>query len=189
MPPRALRADARRNRDQIVAAAREVVAEEGPDASLNEIARRAGVGPGTLYRHFPTRQDLLVAVFRDRIETLCAAADDLAAARPPGEALTAWLDAVLVHALTDRGLATTTGDGGTAGGFDCVGMMRAAGERLLTAARRAGAVRADLEVDELFGLVTGIALAAGDPARAARLLSLTLDGVRGPAHRTDTRAD
>ncbi|MFD0664399.1 helix-turn-helix domain-containing protein [Thermocatellispora tengchongensis] len=77
------RADARRNYELLLAAATAVIAEEGPDASLNEIARRAGVGPGTLYRHFPTRDALLAAVFQGRLAALCARAEELAEERPP----------------------------------------------------------------------------------------------------------
>ncbi|WP_424535940.1 TetR/AcrR family transcriptional regulator [Sphaerisporangium viridialbum] len=181
MGTRPLRADARRNRDHLVTVATSVFAEEGPEASLNEIARRAGVGPGTLYRHFPTRQELLVAVFKDRVTTLCAKAETLAAGSPPGEALTGWLHALLAHALTDRGLGTTMMSAGPVSGFDCSALMRSAADGLLTTARDAGAVRPDLELDDLFEIVTGLALATGDLGRATRLLSLALDGLRNPA--------
>jgi AcrR family transcriptional regulator len=180
MGTRPLRADARRNRAHLVAVATSVFAEEGPEATLNEIARRAGVGPGTLYRHFPTRQELLVAVFKDRVTTLCAKAGTLAVESPPGEALTGWLRALLTHALTDRGLGTTMMSAGPASGFDCSAMMRSAAAGLLVTAQQAGAVRPDLEVDDLFELVTGLALATGNLDRATRLLSLTLDGLRNP---------
>ncbi|MFC4588359.1 TetR/AcrR family transcriptional regulator [Sphaerisporangium corydalis] len=175
-----MRADARRNRDQVIAAATAVIAEEGPDASLNEIARRAGVGPGTLYRHFPTRRELIAAVFRERVETLCAGADRLAAASPPGEALTAWMRAMLKHVLTDRGLATAMMDIGPVAGFDCHALLRSTAGRLLTAAQAAGAVRPDLQVEELFQLITGIAHATPDLPHATRLLSLTLEGLHAP---------
>ncbi|GAB3410122.1 TetR/AcrR family transcriptional regulator [Flindersiella endophytica] len=173
-----MRADARRNRDRLVAIAAGVIAEEGPDASLNEIARLAGVGPGTLYRHFPTRDELLIAVFRDRIETLCAKASEFAADNAPGEALAAWLHAMLAHALTDRGLAATMAIKESKSGFDCSAMLHSAASGLLTRAQQAAAIRPDLEVDDLFQLVIGIASATGDHRQAARLLGFTLDGLR-----------
>ncbi|MCG5220074.1 TetR/AcrR family transcriptional regulator [Streptosporangium sp. KLBMP 9127] len=173
-----MRADARRNRDHLVAAATDVIAEEGPEASLNEIARRAGVGPGTLYRHFPTRESLLTTVFRTRIEALCARAGDLAAKLPPGEALTAWLHELLAHAVTDRGLGATMMLTEQESGFDCSALMAAAASGLLAGAGEAGSVRRDLTVDDLFQLVHGISLAAGDLGRGDRLLTLTLEGLR-----------
>src|SRR5215216_6625186 len=102
----ALRADARRNRDRLIAAAREAFAERGAEASLDDIARRAGVGPGTLYRHFPTRLTLIEAVYRDGVEALCAEARDLMSSPSPGEALATWLRSVLSYAGEKRGLAT-----------------------------------------------------------------------------------
>src|SRR5713226_8945397 len=90
-PSRARRADAQRNAERLLAAAREVFAEQGPDAALEEIARRAGVGIGTLYRHYPNRDALVEAVFRDRVEAAKARADALMTSTTPGEALTEWL--------------------------------------------------------------------------------------------------
>ncbi|MDY7106251.1 MAG: helix-turn-helix domain-containing protein [Actinomycetota bacterium] len=173
-----MRSDARRNRERLVAAAAEVIAECGPDASLNEIAQRAGVGAGTLYRHFPTRDELLVAVFTGRIDTLCALAGELVAARDPDEALTAWLDAFLVHCLTDRGLAETISRAGLDSDLDCAAKMRGAAAGLVDGARAAGAVRADVEATDVLELVIGIALAAPDADRAERLLALTRRALR-----------
>ncbi|MGN9842514.1 TetR/AcrR family transcriptional regulator [Nonomuraea sp. H19] len=173
-----MRADARRNRDLLVAAAMAVVAEEGPDASLNEIARRAGVGPGTLYRHFPTRDELLAAVSEGRLTRLCARADELAEAMPPGEALVAWLRLLLAHAMTDRGLGARMMLTTSAAGVDCWATIRAAAERLLVPAQQAGCVRADVEFADVVELTAGIAQVAPDPGRAERLLTLTLDGLR-----------
>src|SRR5262245_28418447 len=101
---RPLRADALRNRDRLLAAAEEAFAAEGPEASLNEIAKRAGVGPGTLYRHFPTRQALQTAVLKDRIERLCARAEALSGSLAPAEALAEWAKVFLVHARTSQGM-------------------------------------------------------------------------------------
>ena len=104
-PARKPRADALRNRARLVEAARGLFASRGADTSMEEIARDAGVGIGTLYRHFPTREDLVEAVFRDGIEQLQAQADELLASDTPGEALATWLRAQLTQAATCRGLA------------------------------------------------------------------------------------
>src|SRR3954463_3456620 len=100
-PPQ--RADARRNFDALIAAAREVFAENGADASLEDIARRAGVGIGTLYRNFPTRQDLFEAVYVSEINELAAVASSVAD-RPPWEALTVWLERFVEYAVTKRAI-------------------------------------------------------------------------------------
>ncbi|MFG2007062.1 TetR/AcrR family transcriptional regulator [Spirillospora sp. NPDC048911] len=173
------RADARRNRERLLVAAREAFAEEGPDASLNEIARRAGVGPGTLYRHFPNRQSLLTAVLHDRVMTLCEHGKTLAASASPDDAFSDWLRAFLRHARTDHGL---TGymmiEKPPDLGFDCHQAIRDAAAELLGRAQRAGSVRADLTPDDLLQLITGIALAtAADAERADRLLAVVLDGL------------
>ena len=102
-----LRADARRNRGELLDVARQVIAEEGVDASLRDIARRAGVGIGTLYRHFPTREALLAAIIDDGVRRLAVHAQQLAAARPPGEALDAWLTDVAGRIGPYRGLAAS----------------------------------------------------------------------------------
>ena len=98
------RADARRNHDKLIAAAREAFAECGTTASLEDVARRAGVGIGTLYRHFPTRQDLLEAVYVDEFEAISRSADDLADL-PPWDALVSWLQQFVRYAATKRALA------------------------------------------------------------------------------------
>src|SRR5262249_14146667 len=107
-----MRADARRNVDRIIAAAGALIAEHGADASLEEVARRAGVGSATLHRHFPSRQALLEAVFKDRVETLCAKAEGLLCDPDPGEALFSWLRAVGAHAVANRGLGASLMRGG-----------------------------------------------------------------------------
>lgn len=188
MQTRPMRADARRNHDLLVAAAMAVIAEKGPDASLNEIARRAGVGPGTLYRHFPTRDALLAAVFQGRLTRLCAQAKELAEAMPPGEALVAWLRLLITHAMTDHGLGARMMLATSSAGVDCWAMLRGAAERLLHPAQRAGSVRADVEFVDLVELTAGIAQATTDPGRAERLLTLTLDGLRRPCDTTEQTA-
>lgn len=173
-----MRVDARRNRDRLVAAATAVIAEQGPAASLNEIAQQAGVGAGTLYRHFPTRESLLLEVFTSRIETLCVRAHELAQIRPPGDALAAWLEAFLQHCLTDRGLAETVMRTPPGSDPDCATKLRTAGAGLVARAQEAGAVRADCEIEDILQLTIGVALAADSPARAERLLSFALVGLR-----------
>jgi len=175
------RTDARHNRARLVAAAEETFAEMGPEASLNEIARRARVGPGTLYRHFPTRRDLLTAVLQGRIETLRERAATLLAADSADDALDEWLRAFLVHARANHGL------GGALMiehpdelGFDCHQVIRDAAARLLARAQRSGTARADLLPGDLLQLIVGIALSTAhddDPEQPGRLLALTLDTV------------
>ncbi|MBH5338267.1 TetR/AcrR family transcriptional regulator [Streptomyces pactum] len=179
------RTDARRNRERLLAAAREVFAEEGPEASLNAIARRAGVGPGTLYRHFPNRQALLAAVLRDRVERLCGRAGELAAGQPPDAALAHWLALFLEHARDHQGMggALLVQDA-RALGIDCHRMIHDAAAGLLDRARRRGTARADLAPDDLLRLVVGIALSTArdaDEGQSARLLDLVLDAVFRPA--------
>ncbi|WP_030687623.1 TetR/AcrR family transcriptional regulator [Streptomyces sp. NRRL B-1347] len=187
---RAPRADAVRNRERIVAAAREAFAEAGPEASLNDIARRAGVGPGTLYRNFSGRSELLAAVLKDRIDTLCGRADDLLTADSPYDALTEWLHAFLVHARVNQGIGGTLLleqlEESGALGIDCHQRVHDAVAGLLTRAQRAGAARPDLSPSDLLHLVVGIALSTAcpggsapeDPQRPERLLGLVLDTVR-----------
>ncbi|MBT2227776.1 TetR/AcrR family transcriptional regulator [Nonomuraea sp. NEAU-A123] len=182
---RSPRADARRNRDRILAAAGAAFAQYGAEASLEEIARRAGVGSATLHRHFSSRQALLEAVFRDRVAGLCAKARDLAAAQDPGPALVAWLRAVAAHATANRGLAASLIRGAREGdptwGATCHTMIVNAGDELLVSARRAGAVRPGIAIADLLKLVNAISLAVeGEPdgtAEADRLLALAIDGV------------
>jgi AcrR family transcriptional regulator len=166
-----MRADARRNRDRLVSVASEVVAEQGAEASLEEIARRAGVGSATLHRHFATRLSLLDAVFAERVDALCALASELAATVDPVEALTRWLGAVVQHAVRNRGLATSLLHGT---GDSCHAKILAAGEKLVTRA----ALRPEVTTADLLKLANGVALAAGDDeATADRLLTLALTGL------------
>ncbi|MET7466229.1 TetR/AcrR family transcriptional regulator [Nonomuraea sp. NPDC005501] len=193
-PGRPRRADARRNYDRILAAAASAVAEHGAEASLEEIARRAGVGSATLHRHFPSRQRLLEALFRDKVDALCAAARDLAGDPDPGQALVSWLHAVATHVVTNRGLAASLlhaahdsdqgsdHDGDPVLGATCHTMIVDAGQEVLTRARQAGTVRADVSITELLRLVNAICLTVEDEpdgaAQADRLLALVLGGVR-----------
>ncbi|MFB7470042.1 TetR/AcrR family transcriptional regulator [Kitasatospora sp. NPDC056184] len=187
-PPQ--RTDARLNRERLVAAAREVFAESGPGASLNEIARRAGVGPGTLYRHFPNRSALLTAVLGDRIETLRAHAERLLASENADDALEQWLRAFLAHACVHQGMGSALlVESADALGFDCRRRILDMVTGLLARAQRHGTARTDLTADDLFHLVIGIALATAHDDQAGqqpeRLLDLLLDSVHGaPRRRT-----
>jgi AcrR family transcriptional regulator len=178
---RPLRADARRNHERLVTAAHAVFAEAGPEASLNEVARRAGVGPGTLYRHFPTRRALLTAVLRDRIEALCGRADELLTLDSADDALADWLRAFLTHARGSQGLGSALMiEEPDELGFDCHQRIRDAATTLLANAQQAGTARADLSPDDLLQLVVGIALATTrgeDADQPDRLLALVLDAV------------
>ncbi|WP_189214945.1 MULTISPECIES: TetR/AcrR family transcriptional regulator [Streptomyces] len=188
-PPRRKRADARRNRERLLLAARAAFAARGTEASLEDVAKRAGVGIGTLYRHFPNRQALLSAVFADAAEQLLARSHELLDDPQPCAALVAWLREMISHAGEYRGLARAlmAVSSSTAPDRDsdlarCGGPIREAGGALLARAQEAGAVRAEVEIGDLLQLTHAIALAAeespADPGLADRLLTLTLGGLR-----------
>ena len=174
-PPQ--RADARRNFDALIAAARDVFSEQGVAASLEDVARRAGVGIGTLYRNFPTRQELVEAVYVGEIRELCAAAG---AADPehPWDALVSWLHRFVDYVATKRALAEGLNRDSTI--FTaCRTQMYGAGEPLLQRAQAAGEARTDLSFDDLVRLVIGV-LSAGfpDDRQRDKVLEIALDGVR-----------
>jgi AcrR family transcriptional regulator len=183
------RADARRNRERILEAARAAFRARGPDASLEEIARGAGVGIGTLYRHFPNRHALVDAVFRESADALCAQAETLHASAEPREAFVSWLRASLDHAMTYRGLAaslmtTELGDETAAaacGDQTACRQLRATSEMQVAYAKEAGVLRADVEPDDVVRLVNAIALSTEDDPKAAevadRLFALLIDGL------------
>jgi AcrR family transcriptional regulator len=183
---RPLRADARRNYDRILAAAEEEIALSGAGASLEEIARKAGVGSATLHRHFPSRQALLEEVFHDRVEALSVQARELAAGDDPGSALATWLRAVAVYGATTRGLAASliAGPPDPPSSTGCGAMLLEAGEELLRRAQAAGVVRAEATMADLLMLVNAVSLVTEGEAdaadEAARLVSLALDGVWAP---------
>ncbi|MDQ0936756.1 TetR/AcrR family transcriptional regulator [Streptomyces turgidiscabies] len=182
---RPMRADARRNYVRLLTAAKAAFAEHGTDASLDDIARRAEVGIGTLYRHFPSRQELLEAVFHDSIEGLCEQATALLDDPVPGDAMMNWLRAVAEHATTYRGLAgslMSTRLGDEAGPPpDCHVRMLSAGDALLGRAQRSHAIRPDVQISELLRLANGVAFAsrlgAEDTDQVDRLLELVLRGL------------
>ena len=183
-PGRARRADAQRNVERLIAAAREAFSSDGPNAPLDDIARSAGVGPGTLYRHFPTRLALFEAVYRDSVERLCADGERLAETEPPAQALVAWLQGFVTVVSQKRGLAAAlTEEGRTSELFaQCHAMINATGGELLDRAKSAGAIRSDIELGDLLKMTKAFAQAAETSpegsALAERLLALSMDGLR-----------
>jgi AcrR family transcriptional regulator len=175
------RADARRNHEKVIAAAREAFTESGANTSLEEIARRAEVGIGTLYRHFPTRQALLEAVYVDEVEAVCRSATELESA-DPWEALDAWLHRVVGYLVTKQALAHELldyMDRDAALFQSCRATLFAAGEPLLQRAQQAGAVRPDAELPEIIQMVGGIAkIPATHPGQIDHILGIALDGLR-----------
>jgi AcrR family transcriptional regulator len=175
------RADARRNYDQLIAAGREALTERDRSASLEDIARRAGVGIGTLYRHFPTRGDLIEAVYVEEVEALCRSAEDLGDAEP-WDALVGWMRRFVAYVATKQALAEElfAANRGDAEVFkSCRAAFYGAGEPLLKRAQEAGAVRPDVSIDEVLPMVGGIAKIQGaDAAAVDRILTVALDGLR-----------
>lgn len=191
-PPR--RQDARRNFDRLVAAAREVFEAEGAGASLDLIARKAGVGNATLYRHFPTRHALLLAVCTSEVEHLCMLGEKLVATRAPLEALESWLRQFVTQVRTRRGLAQALmaleRETATATFASCQERIGAVGSRLVANAIKAGAVAAKTRFDDLFALANAIAVAteSGTSQQAERMLEILLRGLRATAAGRVTKA-
>ncbi|HEX3785607.1 MAG TPA: helix-turn-helix domain-containing protein [Pseudonocardiaceae bacterium] len=179
-PIRPLRADARRNRELLSAAAREIFTERGTDAPLDDIARRAGVGNATMYRHFPTRSDLIVAVYADEVAQLCADGERLAEELPAGEALFRWLREFIAHVSVKRELAKAIADDRGDSRSTLFGQwhaaMHATAATLLDKAHQAQAVRADLTVTDLLTLANGLAQTGAGPVQTERLLRLVREG-------------
>jgi AcrR family transcriptional regulator len=174
------RADALRNYEKLVTAAREAFAEDGTSATLDDIARRAGVGPGTLYRHFPTRQHLLEAVYLDEVEAISRKAADLAGL-PPWEALAAWLREFVGYAATKRALAQemlATIDTDAEVFQASRAAIYSAGEALVARAQEAGEMRGDATFQDVARLIYGISAIRGEPDEVERALELVLDGLR-----------
>jgi AcrR family transcriptional regulator len=177
-----MRADARRSRVKLLEAATAAFAEHGADAPLDDIARRAGVGIGTLYRHFPTRTDLQAAVYRSQVLSVCEAADELVATVAPEQAFFGWVRALTGYLTTKRGLSRALIE---AVGKDselisgCWVAMHESTDRLLAHAQKAGVLRADISSQDVLRLVHGITIATEQsPADTDRLLALVLDGLR-----------
>ncbi|MGI8700648.1 MAG: TetR/AcrR family transcriptional regulator [Nocardioidaceae bacterium] len=181
---RPMRADAQRNYDRLIESARETFTELGGDTPLEEVARRAGVGIGTLYRHFPTRLDLLETIYREDVDRLSALARTLTSEREPWAALEGWLEEFSAYAATKRVLFQEIV---AVAGKDAEVFIHSraaigeAGELVLNNAQRAGVVRADIEVSDVTRLVGGCTMMPGsDAAQQRRMLQLVLDGIRVP---------
>ena len=181
VPHKRKRADARRNYDKVVAAAREAFAERGDATSLEEIARRAGVGIGTLYRNFPNRQALLEAVYVDEVESLCRSATEFESLEP-WEAFSAWVHRLVGYLVTKQALAHELLEylGHGAPLFrTCRESLMSAGEPLLERAQQARVVRADTSLWEIIQMVGGIAKIPGaEPEQIEHILTIALDGLR-----------
>lgn len=180
---RPLRADAQRNTNALLEAALAVFATSGVDAPVREIAVKAGVGIGTVYRHFPQRSDLIAAVFRHEVDACADAALVLEAGYAPGEALALWMQRYADFIATKRGLATALHSGNPA--FDTLPAyfqkrLQPALRTLLEAAVAAGEVRTDIEPDDLLRAVASLCMSThdGGPAHARRMAALLVDGLR-----------
>ncbi len=182
--PTKLRADARRNRDKLIGVAATAFAEKGVETSLEDIARQAGVGIGTLYRHFPTREHLVEVVYRRELESLAAAARELAEKHPPDVALEEWMRRFVSYIATKRGMSNslrilmTSNSSLFAEGF---GNMRGALEGLLKTASEQGYVRTDMDTADLMHALASIYSIPESPEwreRSLRLIGLLMDGLK-----------
>jgi AcrR family transcriptional regulator len=177
---RRVRADAKRNLDALLQSAKAVFATSGVDAPVREIAEKAGVGVGTVYRHFPQRSDLIAAVFRHEIDACAEAAPVLAAEHAPGEALAHWLQRYAAFIATKRGLAPALHSGNLA--FEPLRAyfeqrVRPALRTLMKSAVAAGEVRNDVESDDLLQAVASLCMPAQDDGCARRMVALLIDGL------------
>ena len=177
-----MRADARRSRAKLLEAATAAFAEHGADAPLEDIARRAGVGIGTLYRHFPTRTDLQAGVFRSQVDAVCETADELIGTVSPEQAFAGSVRAIAGYLITKRGLARALME---SLGKDselisaCSLRMRETLDRQLAHAPQAGVLRPDVSAHDVLRLVHGIVMATEQaPQDTDRLLGMMLDGLR-----------
>ena len=191
--PRRLRADAQRNIDSLLEAAKTVFATSGVDAPAKEIADLAGVGVGTLYRHFPQRSDLVKAVFQREVDACAAAASALAAAHEPGEALTRWVRRYTEYVATKRGLAAALHSGDPA--FDALpgyfmGRLEPALGSLLEAAAASGEIRGDISPKSLLRAVANLCMpTAGEGVEySQRMVGLLIDGLRYGAETRQPRS-
>ncbi|HZT64579.1 MAG TPA: TetR/AcrR family transcriptional regulator [Acidimicrobiales bacterium] len=181
---RAQRADAARNRDRLLEVASEAFARDGVDASLEGIAKAAGVGVGTLYRHFPNRDALMEAVYRRNVDVLVGEADDLLANKPPAEALAEWMQRFVAYVATKRGLAVhlktvmaADSELFTYSQERLNGTVR----RLVAAAVESGEIRADVDPGDVLRALSGVCLISDLPGwqdQARRISGLLMDGLR-----------
>jgi AcrR family transcriptional regulator len=179
---RPLRADAQRNYDRLIEVARQTFTELGGDTPLEEVARRAGVGIGTLYRHFPNRLDLLESIYREDVDRLSAMARTVTAELEPWDAVVAWLEEFSMYAATKRVLLTEIVE---VAGRDAEVLTHSrkviteAADLVIGGAQRAGVVRKDIEFSDVTRLVGGCTMMPGaDAAQQKRMLRLVLDGLR-----------
>jgi AcrR family transcriptional regulator len=181
---RPVRADARRNRDLLLDAAVRAFANDGAEVTLDAIAKSAGVGIGTLYRHFPTRDALVEAVYRQELAHLCDAVPGLLRSLPPDEATRAWMDGFIDYMTTKRYMAAALQAVIASGGNPYAqsrGRLIAAITALLDAGANARSLRSDVEPNDVLVALSGVSLAAGEPAQrqqAGRILDLLVDGLR-----------
>jgi AcrR family transcriptional regulator len=176
-----VRADAQRNRERLLDAAVRAFSHGGPDATLDAIAKDAGVGIGTLYRHFPTREALIEAAYRSELARLCDSVGELLAAQPPDEALRAWMDRFVDYMATKRGMSDAlrvviaSGANPYAQSRD---RLTAAITALLEAGVATGTIRADVQAGDVLIGLSGVSMAASERDQAGRLLDLLVDGLR-----------
>jgi AcrR family transcriptional regulator len=181
--PPARRADAERNRDKILAAARTAFADPDAEVSMAEISRRAGVGMATLYRNFPGRQELLEALYTDEVDAVCAAAVIDGGSDGDGAALVAWLHRFSSFATSKRHIAAELlkeTDHSNPLFKNNRARVMAAGRPLLAAARRAGEVRADLTLEQILDMIVAVGTIHGDTEYTGPILQAVLDGLRPP---------
>ena len=184
--PSPLRADAARNRESLLAVAGRAFADAETEPSMRAIARQAGVGIGTLYRHFPTREALVDAVYRDQVQRLTSGADELLAAHPPARALRRWMDLFAGWVATKRGMLGTLVvmiETGRIPHDRTLAELRTAISTILEAGRATGELRADVDAEDILAGLIGILTVAGTPghrAQAQRLLDLLMDGLAPP---------
>jgi len=180
------RADAQRNRERLLEVAKQAFTRSGADTSLDDIAKQAGVGPGTLYRHFPTREELLKAVYRNELENLATAGEKFAETMPPVEALRAWLllfvDAVAAKQIIAPALNTLVGDHKKV--FEAsYAQVHEAIRRLVKRAVNSGDIRKNLDPSDLLRVLVGVAHVASSPdwqQSARRLVDILIAGSRPP---------
>ncbi|MFC5951006.1 TetR/AcrR family transcriptional regulator [Pseudonocardia lutea] len=181
---RPLRADARRNRERLLEVAVEAFSQPGRDVSLEGIAKAAGVGIGTLYRHFPTREALVEAAYRSEVARLCDAVPGLLEAEPPDRAMRTWMDRFVDYMTAKRGMADTLRAIVATGGnpyAETKARMREAVGAFLEAGAEEGTLRSDVDPGDVLAALSGITLSAGAPEQreqAGRLLDLVMDGLR-----------
>ncbi|WP_159617486.1 TetR/AcrR family transcriptional regulator [Arthrobacter zhaoguopingii] len=180
---RPLRADAQRNRSLLLAAAVRLFSEKGLEATLDAIAREAGVGIGTLYRHFPTRESLIEAAYRNELTTVSSAVPELLQRLAPRAALRAWMDLFMDYMTTKIGMADALHEVIASGGTpyaESRDLLNAAIQELLDAAVEQDGARSEIPADDVLISLAGIALAAGEStqrAQAGRLMDLLVEGL------------